>query len=359
MATLSSDDGISASTKFTLPNKWTRLGMAISTKPDGLKTWTLKFEGKSSYIDLWGLEIVEVQVAGLPANRISQFKQQVEGVHLLPETFYIDHAAATVHLHKTLVGAGTLLATPATIDLKKCSYCQRQLPIDVSRPSALAFHKHNAKKSGHQNECRACKKWRINDTFNPLRTVDQLHESSVITRERKILLREPEILQSVKDRLGDGLKSIVWKRFNKSCFRCKTAIALKEVQLDHTRPLAYLWPIDVHATCLCAECNNHKGDRFPVDFYTEDQLTELSKIVGLPVADLKTKSLCQTELARIIVDIATFAETWDARTFNAIARKVIEIEPQTDLFEILKTVAPTTHARVIADLANRPPPVSN
>jgi hypothetical protein len=24
--------------------------------------------------------------------------------------------------------------------------------------SALAFHKHNAKKTGHQNECRSCKK---------------------------------------------------------------------------------------------------------------------------------------------------------------------------------------------------------
>jgi len=40
------------------------------------------------------------------------------------------------------------------IELKKCSYCGRYLPIDSKRLGALAFHKHRAKLTDHQNECR-------------------------------------------------------------------------------------------------------------------------------------------------------------------------------------------------------------
>src|SRR5207244_3589985 len=138
------------------------------------------------------------------------------------------------------------------------------------------------KLSKHQNECRACKKWRINDDFNPKRTTDQLHESSVITRERRLFLRDPERLQAIKERSGAGLKSQVWERFGRRCFYCNRSLDLDEVHLDHTRPLAYLWPIDEHATCLCGEHNNQKQDKFPVDFYTDAQLHELADICGLP-----------------------------------------------------------------------------
>lgn len=40
------------------------------------------------------------------------------------------------------------------------------MPVDPNRLGALSFHKHNDKATSHQNECRACKKWRINDSFS-------------------------------------------------------------------------------------------------------------------------------------------------------------------------------------------------
>ncbi len=224
---------------------------------------------------------------------------------------------------------------------------------------SLSFHKHNAKKTHHQNECRSCKKWKINDSFNPLRTTDQLHESSVITRERKLFLREPQILQAIKDRTGAGLKSQIWEKFGRKCFYCKKSLKLDEVQLDHTRPLAYLWPIDEHATCLCAEHNNLKKEKFPVDFYSRIQLEELSQICGLPVKDLSRKALNQIELKRILQDIATYAMEWEPRTFAATARKIKELQPAVDLFAILKERNPQVYEDIVKQLADRPDPVSN
>ncbi len=255
-------------------------------------------------------------------------------------------------------GAALVDGPGKAITLKKCAYCQRVLPVNPKRPATLAFHKHNAKRTGHQNECRACKKWRINDDFNPKRTVDQLHESSVITRERKLFLREPEALSAIKDREGAGLKSIVWERFGRRCFRCHRRLNLGEVQLDHTRPMAYLWPIDIHATCLCDACNNHKKDRFPVDVYSREQLRELAQIIGLPFAELARKEVCAAELARIRADIAGFARAWDPSTFNATARKVRELA-DVDLFEELRAADPAAFNELTEALLMRPEPVGD
>jgi hypothetical protein len=240
------------------------------------------------------------------------------------------------------------------IEVKKCSYCGRLLPTGPGQQGKLSFHKHNVKRSGHQNECRACKKWRINDSFNPLRTVDQLNESSIITRERRLLLKEPEILQRIKEREGRGLKSIVWERFNKRCFYCEKKLALKEVELDHTRPLAYLWPIDEYATCLCSEHNNHKKDKFPVDFYSTEQLEKLAAITGLPLEALRTRSVCQPQLDIIRRDVIDFARQCDPRAFNAIARKVVEIQPDVDLWAELKKADVKVYEQVKAAADQRP-----
>jgi hypothetical protein len=277
--------------------------------------------------------------------------------HLLPETLYLTHANVLALEIDAQASSPFVLKDGSPIQLKKCSYCGRMLPLDPKRPGRLAFHKHNAKISGHQNECRACKKWRINDSFNPLRTVDQLNESSLITRERRLLLREPEILQRIKERKGRGLKSIIWDKFERKCFHCGKPLQLDEVELDHTRPLAYLWPIDEHATCLCAEHNNFKKDKFPVDFYSAAQLRNLAKITGLSLAELTTRSVCQPELKRILDDLVGFAINWDPRVFNAIARKIREIHPDIDLFEQLARTDIKVYKRLVKDLANRPAPV--
>ena len=339
-----------------LDRNWRRIGGVLTdVKSAGVAKLTLRWGG--GWLDLWGLSAARPKPPTDSNN--DNTVVLLSRPHLIPETFYLPHdtiadaeikAEESVHFRTTEGGA---------IALKKCSYCGRLLPVDPKRLGALAFHKHNAKVSKHQNECRACKKWRINDSFNPLRTVDQLHESSVITRERKLFLREPEILQQIKDRTGAGLKSKVWLRFGKRCFRCRRDVALSEFQLDHTRPLAYLWPIDEFATCLCPECNNEKKEKFPVDFYGDAQLRHLSTIIGLPLPELRAKSINKRELQRILDDLPKFSRDWEPRTFFATARKVSELRPDIDLFAELRSADVAEYERLLAELRDRPPPVGD
>ncbi len=129
------------------------------------------------------------------------------------------------------------------------------------------------------------------------------------------------------------------------------------MHLDHTRPLAYLWPIDEHATCLCPEHNNQKQDKFPVDFYTEAQLQELADISGLSYEELSAKEINDEELQRILDDVVSFAEQWEPRTFAATARKIAEILPDVDLFAVLDESDPEVHSELMQQLAERPPAV--
>ncbi len=339
---------------FNIGHAWSRIGFAVDASIDAgtLIYVELEWEGPLE-IDIWGLDAGKLL---LPQKILQQgpTARILNSSHISPETFYLDHSTAVGldfiperSTHFTLVQGSDIL-------VKKCSFCQRYLPVNPHLRGSLSFHKHRAKKTFHQNECRSCKKWRINDEFNPIRTTDQLHESSVITRERKVLLREPLILQGIKERTGAGLKSQVWERFGRKCFYCGVPVALDDFQLDHTRPLSYLWPIDEHATCLCAEHNNLKKDRFPVEFYNEAQLQKLSEITGLGYSELTAKKVNEVELQRIRNDIVGFATAWDARTFAAIARKITELMPDVDLFELLKDADIEVHERVLTDLQQRP-----
>jgi hypothetical protein len=347
--------GITVKKMFPLICDWNRFGIAANLNTDDICVVQISFNPALESVDFFGLNAGGIDVS-VDLDTDSDRAKILSSSHLAPETFYLPHNNPLgIEIHDCSMSRFEITDGGKEINLKKCSYCQRYLPLDRARPSALAYHKHNSKLTGHQNECRACKKWRINNHFNPIRTSDQYHESSTINRERSQFLREPVILQSIKDKNGDGLKSIVWKKFKKRCFKCGERLTIGEVQLDHTRPFAYLWPIDEHATCLCATCNNHKKDRFPVDFYGPEELEELSNITGLSLNNLRKKEICQNELKRIVDDISYFAKGWDPRTFNAIARKVRELEPTTDLFDILKRQDRNTYEKLMVDLQNRPP----
>ncbi|MBE9103525.1 hypothetical protein IQ229_00740 [Nostoc cf. edaphicum LEGE 07299] len=233
------DTGDTSKSKvIKLTNAWNRIGVIVDAPETEIITVTLMWTA-SVRLNFWGLN---ADALNLP-NEILSLKPSASDLqqsHLVPETFYLPHdAALAMEIDEERSGPFHLLEGEE-ITLKKCSYCGRLLPVNMQRLGSLSFHKHNAKLTNHQNECRSCKKWRINNNFNPLRTTDQLHESSVITRERKIFLREPEILQGIKERTGAGWKSQVWERFERKCFCCGKALKLEEVQLDHTRPLAYL-----------------------------------------------------------------------------------------------------------------------
>lgn len=348
---------VQAQQTITMSLDWSRVGaISFLAKPTNRLVLTIEW-GPFMALDIWGLAMGAPLLDGAAPSK--EAPELLTQRHLIPETYYLSHDSA---IKVDILGeqsAGFKREDGHQIHLKKCSYCGRLLPIDVTRLGMLAFHKHNAKKTRHQNECRACKKWRINDDFNPKRTTDQLHESSTITRERKLFLREPEILQAIKKRDGAGLKSQVWERFGRKCFRCSVPVELDNFQLDHTRPLAYLWPIDEFATCLCNNCNNEKKEKFPVDFYSEVDLKRLSEITGLPLVELKKKSLNEKELKRILREIHRFSQEWEPRTFVATARKIRELRPDIDLLEILKVKAPEAHHRMVEELAIRPPSVED
>ncbi len=342
--------------QFKLDGSWRRIGALVTDEPGtGSVRLTIEWDRGQAAIDLWGLNMGRPQVPEREAKKANL--ALLSQTHLIPETFYLPHETAIEIDVAAEESERFRIAEGSPIKLKKCSYCGRLLPVDMARLGALAFHKHNAKVTKHQNECRACKKWRINDSLNRLRTTDQLHESSVITRERKQFLREPEILQEIKERTGAGLKSKIWERFGRKCFRCGVQVKLKGFQLDHTRPLAYLWPIDEYATCLCAECNNEKKEKFPVDFYTPQQLERLSKITGLPLPELKKKELNERELKRLLDDLPTFARDWEPRTFLATARKIKELRADINLLERLKAVDHREFRRLEQELRERPPVV--
>lgn len=331
---------------------WNRVGVAVEVASTTDLRVDICWSGAVD-ISVWGLSAGPLELpqallsSGVTAKDLNQ-------THLSPETFYLVQDVA-IGLDLIEDESSSLAEVPGcAITLKKCSYCGRLLPLDPARLGTLAFHKHNAKRTNHQNECRACKKWRINDDFNPRRTVDQLHESSVITRERQLFLRDPERLQAIKLRTGAGLKSQVWDRFERKCFYCGKLLLLEEVQLDHTRPLAYLWPIDEYATCLCAEHNNQKTDKFPVDFYNETQMRELARITGIDYRLLVAREINAIELGRIRADIVSFARQWEPRTFAATARKVIELLPDVDLFADLQMADSRQYEELCTALAERP-----
>jgi hypothetical protein len=346
-------DGLVTEEKeFALRSGWNRIGLLIETKASNPTTVILRFE-KPLKLSIWGVALGPVVLPDV-VKQANATKEQLSQSHLAPETFYLPHdSTMTAEIDEDASDPFTL-GKGEKITLKKCSYCQRLLPVDPYNLGALSFGKHNAKRTKHQNECRVCKKWRINNRLNPIRSTDQLHESSVITRERKLFLRDPEILQRIKERTGSGLKSQVWRRFGRKCFYCGRPVKLAEFQLDHTRPLAYLWPIDEHATCLCPEHNNQKKEKFPVDFYTDEQLRRLSAICGLSYDDLRKKDLNQVELERILRDLPNFARQWTPRTFVATARKIKEIQPEIDLYDRLRSQDEATYLWLMQEIENRP-----
>ncbi len=350
-------DSYEDSKEFQIGTIWNRIGIAIPATKDERATLIMEWENVTS-INVWGFDLGYLNLPESIRNKKPDIDVLNES-HLCPETFYLPNQNAIDLDIEESSSTHFSIVNGSEIILKKCSYCQRMLPVNPELLGSLSFHKHNAKLTKHQNECRSCKKWRINNSFNPLRTTDQLHESSVITRERKILLKEPKILQEIKDRTGAGLKSQIWKKFGRKCFFCNEPIELDGFQLDHTRPLSYLWPIDEHATCLCPEHNNQKKDKFPIEFYTEDQLKSLSEITGLSYEELTIKDVNQKELDRIISNISTFAKEWDPRTFAAIARKIKELRKNTDLFIILNEADEETYTELVQQLEDRPDPVVN
>jgi len=264
-----------------------------------------------------------------------------------PEAVFIDNLiSATVNVaftHEREIGEHEII-------LKSCNRCGRYLPINVGVGAdssnerrqlsftnhCVAEHRRPCKHAtfgrlrniddpadyiklsyGYQLECRFCKKFEVNAAHNPQRTSGQMKEDAARRRAFELLLESlyqasPQMLY--RHKFKSELAEDTWKRFNKKCFNCSTDLVTpQKMHLDHTRPLAFLWPLDETATALCGSCNSQKRDRMPAEFYTKPgQLEALANITGIPLADLQNPT--PNEIA---LDMLVSSQEWLFTNFLA------------------------------------------
>lgn len=256
-----------------------------------------------------------------------------------PEAVFIDgeiDAKVEVLVPRLLEGGAHELI------LKSCNRCGRYLPINTENERhqlsftnhCVADHRRPCKHStfsslrneadrsdvirldyGYQLECRFCKKFEVNAAHNPQRSSGQMKEDGARRRAFELLLAElfegtPQLLY--RHRFHSELADDVWKAFGKSCFNCGTVLrTARAMHLDHTRPLAFLWPLDGTATALCGPCNSQKRDRTPSAFYVKPgQLLQLSTITGIPLSELESPTPNEPVLAILLDRLDWFFDSF-------------------------------------------------
>ena len=247
-----------------------------------------------------------------------------------PEANFYDHArpgVVVVSDNGLARVAGRLLVT------KSCNRCGRFLPVNlVDERAHLSFSSHCVADHrrpcrhpsfgkivdrdtgvltlldyGFQLECRFCKKFEVNAAHNPQRTAGQMKEDGARRRHFELLLEHlyggsPQL--RYKNQTGRDLASDVFARFDGRCFKCGTAFSSeREMHLDHTRPLAMLWPLDDTATALCSTHNSEKRDRPPAEFYTESELERLVTLTGVSLDELQDPSPNKEAIELLRVDL--------------------------------------------------------
>lgn len=241
-----------------------------------------------------------------------------------------------------------------SIALKECNRCSRFLPVNLKNErQTLSFSNHCVSRApckhkgfgilqevvlhhdsrrptavkdeltqlhfGFQLECRLCKKLFVNAALNPMRSADQMKEDGQRRRELEFLISE--LYQnssqiSFRHRTGKELTTFIWEKFDKKCFSCFQKLAKSsDMHLDHTRPLALLWPLDETASALCKGCNSSKRDRSPCDFYTEDKLVSLAEVTGIDLAELKKPAVNVQVLEDLLERLDWFYEDFLNRDF--------------------------------------------
>ena len=156
-------------------------------------------------------------------------------------------------------------------EFKYCIICCTLKPLDY-------FDRHSARKSKRQSECRLCKTV-YNELKNPTRTMDQHREAA---QKRRLYMELTG---------GDKIDSkAIYERFSYKCFKCgedlSQDIQAKSVQrggnLDHTLPAKFLWPLTNHnATLLCQRHNGEKAEKWPSEFYTDQEIKRLVTLTGI------------------------------------------------------------------------------
>lgn len=207
---------------------------------------------------------------------------------------------------------------------KQCNTCGRILP-------ARAF-------SGHvgwgplekQMECRSCKAV-INTNLNPKRTKEQLHESAAKRRTADLLLK------GANERLN---LNELFIRFESKCFKTGKVLDINDREswaIDHTLPSRWLYPLSIkNATLLSTEANNNKRDKWPSEFYTNEQLKNLAIITG---ADLELISQKQPIINTDIDVDACVTRVLTVRGATDITKRIKDLKKLIEDYELVNSLS--------------------
>lgn len=297
---------------------WSKVGSQWCS--DGVEPGPITFclrASEPAFVAFYSLEAGVVEHRYLDEARKDPRNLMHNKHQIAPEANFYSSAIRASVSEPRLEGEGRELQMAAEIHLKSCNRCARFLPINVGNERLhLSFSNHctaphrvpcshpgfgrlrNVETeeivqlvNGFQLECRFCKKFEVNAALNPQRTADQMKEDATRRRAIELLLTElyggsPSLLY--REQTGGELATDIWEKFDRRCFKCGTRLAeARDMNLDHTRPLALLWPLDETGTALCATHNSEKRDRSPSEYYDPDELTRLSRITRIPLSELR------------------------------------------------------------------------
>lgn len=298
---------------------------------------------ENGYIDLISFDMNAINKEEFEDDKFDVSFHQKTNMHI-PHLYYLE---TELPIRKYLISDQEFTKGQLVV-LKSCNRCGRFLPINIKNEiGTLAFSLHCKKLApcthstfrayeiqnevdkneltnfgiklednkvvayyGHQLECKACKKFFVNMPLNPQRNAQQFREDGLRRRAIEVLINN--LLQTnlihfeFENKTKKEFVEYIWNKFDRKCFKCKKELELNEIALDHTMPLAYLYRLDDTATCLCSSHNSQKSDTFPVDYYSEDELIELSKITGLSLEKLHSREINNQVLDLLIKNVVWF-----------------------------------------------------
>lgn len=302
----------------------------------------------------------------------------------IPHIYYFDNESE--YLSEVLNSEELKVETGIEIILKSCNRCSRFLPINKDdERHTIAFSSHCVKRApcahstfsnykvlssesekysengssneikshhGHQLECKSCKKFFVNAPLNPQRNPEQFKEDGLRRRafEQLVnnLLDKDLIHHEYIKKTKREFTEYIYEKFGGKCFKCNKKITIKEMNLDHTMPLSYLYRLDETATSLCATHNSSKNDRFPIDYYTDEELIMLSKLTGITLEQLKSKETNPNVIIKLVENVEWLFDVFLAqkdyqkirdgiKTSDKIYTALIKVLPQEiNLIDIYK-----------------------
>lgn len=207
---------------------------------------------------------------------------------------------------------------------KQCNTCGRKLP-------ARAFSGHSGwGPLEKQMECRSCKAV-INTNLNPKRTKEQLHESAARRRTADLLLA------GANERLNF---EELFEKFDNKCFKTGKPLKIQEREtwaIDHILPSKWLYPLsNKNAALLSKEANDNKRDKWPSEFYTNDELKKLALITGASLELISRK----TPIVNKQIDVdACVSRMLTVRSATDITKRLKELKKLLEDYDLIQNLS--------------------